>query len=90
MIGLDLFKDMTPWERLTFRVSMCVNLGEDPEDHGLTLEEVDYVCYWIWDNWDQCYTFANEGDFLFPNGYGEVFRAKGVDASIKKKHPKTL
>lgn len=84
MTGVDLFNDMTPWERLTFRVSMCVHLGEYPDDHGLTLEEVDYVCYWIYDQWDQCHNFSDEGDFLFPNGFGEVFRARGVNPSKHK------
>ena len=80
----DLFTDMSPFDRLIFRVSVCVNLGEDPEDHGLTLEEVDFICYMIWDNDDQYIYRINEGDFLFPNGYHEVFRARGVNPSKHK------
>lgn len=70
----DLFDDMSAWERLTFRVSMCVHLGEYPEDHGLTLEEIDYTCRWLWDNDNQCVNFWKRGDHIYPNGYNDFIR----------------
>jgi hypothetical protein len=67
-------EQLPAWRQLNFRVYVCLALGEDPEDHGLTLEEVDFMCYWIFDNDNECRGFMHKGAFIFPLGHREVFR----------------
>ena len=67
------FTDLSEWDQLFFRVYMCVSLGEYPDDHGLTLEEIDFVFYWMYDIATQCSGTTNKGDHCFSYGYSRGF-----------------
>jgi len=69
------FKDLDPWEQLFFRVHICVSLGEDPDDHGLTYEEINFLTYMLYDS-KLSATITDFGDVLFPLGYHRPVRLR--------------